>query len=140
MVIYAQDIMQKVNVSVQGDLSVCQGAKLMANDRTGFLIVRKEDGKSGIVTEWDIVNKVIAQDRDPDKVNLGEIMSSEIISVDPTTPTDKVAELMNERNIRRLLVVENGRTLGVVTSKDILRIFKDYMDNVTEVVSKFGRV
>ncbi len=140
MVIYAQDIMKKVNVTVQGDLSVCQGAKLMANDRTGFLIVRREDGKNGIVTEWDIVNKVVAQDLDPDKVNLGEIMSSEIISVDPTTPTDKVAELMNERNIRRLLVVENGRTLGVVTSKDILRIFKDYMDNVTEVVSKFGRV
>ena len=59
--------------------------------------------------------------------------------MDPRTPTEKVAEIMNDRNIRRLPVVENGKIVGVVTSKDILRIFKDYMDNITEVVSKFGK-
>jgi IMP dehydrogenase len=139
MVIYAQDIMKKVNVTVQGDLTVRQGAKLMANDREGFLIVHKGDGKSGIVTEWDIVNKVVAQDRDPDTVKLEEIASSEIIAVDLKTPTEKVAEKMNGSNIRRLAVVDSGKIVGIVTSKDILRIFNDYMDNLTEVVSKFGK-
>ena len=139
MVIYAQDIMKKVNVTVQGDLTVRQGAKLMANDREGFLIVHKGDGKSSIVTEWDIVNKVVAQDRDPDSVRLEDIASGEIIGVDPKTPTEKVAEKMNSSNIRRLAVVESGKIVGVVTSKDILRIFNDYMDNLAEVVSKFGK-
>jgi signal-transduction protein with cAMP-binding, CBS, and nucleotidyltransferase domain len=139
MVIYAQDIMKKVNVTVQGDLTVRQGAKLMANDREGFLIVHKGDGKSSIVTEWDIVYKVVAQDRDPDSVKLEEIASQDIISVDPKTPTEKVVAKMNGSNIRRMAVVEGGKIVGIVTSKDILRIFNDYMDNITEVVSKFGK-
>lgn len=139
MVIYAQDIMKKVSITVQGDLTVRQGAKLMANDREGFLIVRHGDGKSSIVTEWDIVNKVIAQDRDPDSVRLEEISSQDIISVGPKTPTEKVAEKMNISNIRRIAVVDGAKIVGIVTSKDILRIFNDYMDNITEVVSKFGR-
>ncbi len=139
MVIYAQDIMRRVNNTVQGNLTARQAAKLMANDQTGFLIVKLENGRSGIITEWDIMSKVVALDLDPDKVLLSDIMSVNVINVDPRTPTEKVAEIMNDRNIRRLPVVENGKIVGVVTSKDILRIFKDYMDNITEVVSKFGK-
>ena len=99
----------------------------MANDREGFLIVHKGDGKSGIVTEWDIVNKVVAQDRDPDSVKLEEIASREIITVDLNTPTEKVAEKMNGSNIRRLAVVDGGKIVGIVTSKDILRILENTM-------------
>ena len=105
----------------------------------GFLIVKLDNGRSGIITEWDIMSKVVALDLDPNKVLLSDIMSVNVINVDPRTPTEKVAEIMNDRNIRRLPVVENGKIVGVVTSKDILRIFKDYMDNITEVVSKFGK-
>ncbi len=140
MVIYAQDIMRRVNSTVQGSLTAREGAKLMANDQTGFLIVGYNGGETGIITEWDIMSKVVAQNRDPDKVTLESIMSVNVVNVDPMTPTEKVAEIMNSRNIRRLPVVDNGRIVGVITSKDILRIFKDYMDNITEVVSKFGRV
>ena len=68
MVIYAQDIMRRVNNTVQGNLTARQAAKLMANDQTGFLIVKLDNGRSGIITEWDIMSKVVALDLDPNKV------------------------------------------------------------------------
>lgn len=139
MVIYAQDIMRPTKDTVQGNLTIRQAAKMMANDRSGCLIIRGSNGIGGIVTEWDIVSKVVATGKDPDQVSLSEIMSRDVYSASPRTPTDRVAEIMFEKNIRRLLVIENGKLLGIITSKDIVRIFKDYMDNVSEVVSKFGQ-
>lgn len=138
MVICAQDIMQKNASIVHQNLTVKQAAKMMASDRCGCLIVKLDGGGSGIVTEWDIVNKVVATGLDTDQVTLGEIVTREMVSAGPLTPTEKVAELMFEKNIRRLPVVENGKILGVITSKDIVRIFRDYVENVTAVVSKFG--
>lgn len=139
MVIYARDIMRSNTGAVQQNLTVRQAAKMMSNDLCGCLIINSENGGSGIVTEWDIVNKVVAKGLDPDQVLVSEIMTPNLEWTGPRTPTERVAEIMFEKNIRRLPVVENGKILGVITSKDIVRIFRDYMENISAVVSKFGQ-
>lgn len=138
MVLTAADIMRKVRNQVSEDISVANGSKIMSSSGEGFLIVADGRIPRGIVTEWDIVTKVIANGMDPVDTKIGEIMTKEFVYVTPETPTEKITELMRDKNIRRLIVMKGTELLGVITSRDILRIFRDYMDNISEVVNKFG--
>ena len=65
-------------------------------------------------------------------------MTSPLTYVKPDTPMDKVADLMANNGIRRLLVVDNGKLIGIITSRDILKYFRDYVMDVVEIASKFG--
>ncbi|GGM74588.1 hypothetical protein GCM10007108_10670 [Thermogymnomonas acidicola] len=138
MVLYARDIMKKYTTMLPGDITALEAAKIMANDHVGFAIVHQNGELKGIVTEWDYVSKVVAKELDPSKVKLSEIMTQGVISATPDTPTDKITQIMSANNIRRLPIVENGKLVGVITSRDILRIFRDYMDNLSEIISRFG--
>ncbi|KAA8923503.1 cyclic nucleotide-binding/CBS domain-containing protein [Thermoplasma sp.] len=140
MVLYASDVMRKYDKVMAGETSAYEAAKIMAQDHVGFAIVAENGEIRGMVTEWDYINKIIAQDRDPRKVRIDEIMNSPIISIDPDTPTFKVTEIMAKNGIRRLPVMKNGKLLGVITSRDILRIFKDYMDSISDIISRFGNL
>lgn len=138
MVLSAVDIMRKVANVGSADISVANASRIMASSGEGFMIVTEEKKPIGIVTEWDIVTKVVAQKQDPESVKVGTIMTRQFIYIDPETPTEKITELMRDKNIRRLIVMRGHELLGVITSRDILRIFRDYMDNLSAVVNKFG--
>ncbi len=138
MVLYARDIMKEYTFMLGEEVSASEAAKIMSNDHVGFVIVKVEDKPHGIVTEWDFVNKIIAKDLDPKNVKIKDIMNAPLMSVDPKTPTDQVTVMMNKHGVRRVPVVENGKLIGVITSRDVLRIFKDYMDNLSDVIARFG--
>lgn len=139
MVLTAADIMKTAKNQVPEDTSVTNGSKIMASSHQGFLIVAEKKKPVGIVTEWDVVSKVLAEGLDPNETTIGSIMTRDFIYVSPDTPTEKITELMRDKNIRRLIVMKGNELLGVITSRDILRIFKDYMDNISEVVYRFGK-
>ncbi|MCL6090944.1 MAG: CBS domain-containing protein [Candidatus Thermoplasmatota archaeon] len=138
MVLYARDIMKEYTLMLSAETSAQEAAKIMSNDHVGFVIVQVDNKPHGVVTEWDFINKIIAKDLDPRKVKLKDIMNTPLMSVDPKTPTDQVTVLMNKHGVRRLPVIENGKLIGVITSRDVLRIFKDYMDNLSDVIARFG--
>ncbi len=138
MVLYARDIMKEYTLMLSAETSAHEAAKIMSNDHVGFVIVQIDNKPHGVVTEWDFINKIIARDLDPRKVKLKDIMNTPLMSVDPKTPTDQVTVLMNKHGVRRLPVIENGKLIGVITSRDVLRIFKDYMDNLSDVIARFG--
>ncbi len=138
MVLYAKDIMKEYKFMMTEETTASQAAKVMSNDHVGFAIVQRDGKPIGMVTEWDFVNKIVAKDLDPKTVKLSEIMNTPLMSVDPKTPTDQVTVLMSKNGVRRLPVVENGKLIGVITSRDVLRIFKDYMDNLSDVIARFG--
>lgn len=140
MVLYARDIMKEYTLMLGSDVSASEAAKIMSNDHVGFVIVKVDEKPFGMVTEWDFVNKVVAKDMDPKEVKLKDIMNTPLMSIDPKTPTDQVTVLMNKHGVRRVPVVENGRLIGVITSRDVLRIFKDYMDNLSDVIARFGNL
>ena len=139
MVLYAKDIMKEYTNMLGEDTNALEASKIMSNDHVGFVVVKDNEGKPhGMVTEWDYVNKIISKGIDPSKITMGELMASPIISVDPKTPTDKITVMMSKNGIRRIPVIENGKLVGVITSRDIIRIFKDYMDNLSDVIARFG--
>ncbi|MCL4358615.1 MAG: CBS domain-containing protein [Candidatus Thermoplasmatota archaeon] len=139
MVLYAKDIMKNYTRTFPADTNALDGAKIMQQDHVGFLIVHDSGGKPvGIVTEWDYISKIVAAEKDPRKVTLGQIMKEGIISVEAETPTEKVTVIMGKNLIRRIPVFENGKLIGVITSRDIIRIFKDYMDSISDIIARFG--
>lgn len=91
----------------------------------------------GIVTEWDFVSRLVAAEKDPESVSLGDVMSVGLVSVGQDATFESVARLMAERRIRRVLVVQDGVVAGVVTSREVMARMKEYVDQMTAHIARF---
>ena len=136
MVLFARDIVEKEFLSLTEDTTILEGARAMKSRRRGFVVVGSPSAPRGIVTEWDIVEKIVAEGRDPKKVTLGEIMSTEILSVDAGAGLAAVSQLMSERGVRRVIVRDEGNVIGFITSKTMLRRMNEYVDKVSAQISR----
>ena len=94
-------------------------AKKMAEAGFGCLLVTRMGRVVGIVTERDLVRKILAKNGDPNKIRLEEIMSQPVITIDPSFQIADASKLMSERRIRRLPVIDGGLLVGIVTTTDI---------------------
>jgi len=114
------DFLHEVNVvpSLKGDSSVLDAAKVMRDKNLSCVFV--EDAQKGIVTERDIIKRVVAEGKDPSKTALSEIMSYPVISVDEESFLFEAIIEMANKNIRRLGVSREGRLVGVIEDKDII--------------------
>ena len=136
MVLYAKDIVQKDFLSLSADGTVLQGAKSMKDTRHGFAVIGTPEDPEGIVTEWDIITKVVAEGRDPQRVTMREIMTQELVSIEGNAPLSAVAAIMTERGVRRLLVKDGSKVVGYITSKTMLARMNDYVDKVSTQISR----
>jgi len=119
------------------ETSVREASRLMAERKHGFVIIPTADGSpEGIVTEWDILAKVVAEGKEPLRVRLQDIMTTSIVSVNAGDGISQVAQVMTERGIRRVVVVDHGELLGVITAKTILASLKEYVDKVSSQISR----
>jgi CBS domain-containing protein len=117
----AQDIMTKEVVTIRPSATVKSAVKLMKNKRLRGLIVEKrhDEDAYGIVTESDIVYKVTAYGKDPEKVKVYEIMTKPCIVVNPELSVEYVARLFANTRIHRAPVIK-GELLGIISVSDIL--------------------
>jgi len=106
--------------SVGRDKTVLDAAREMNARRIGALVVTDGDSVVGIITERDIMTKVVAVQRDPGQSRVGEVMTSPVACCRPDTTLAECREVMTTRRIRHLPVVEQGRLVGIITSGDIL--------------------
>lgn len=137
MVLYAKDILETSLLSVPPGTYALEAARMMRAQRHGFAIVVSPEGKPmGIVTEWDFVSRLVAEDRDPEAVRVEEIMSRDLVSVEPNAAFDMVAQLMTKQGTRRVLVVKDGKVLGVIEAKTILARMKDYVDRLSAQIAR----
>ncbi|MFH1834610.1 MAG: CBS domain-containing protein [Methanobacteriota archaeon] len=91
------------------------------NDISSVIVTEKGDGV-GIVTERDITTKIVAGGKDPKMVSVEEIMTRPLITVKPDTSIDDAARIMRDRDIRRLIVEDKDKIMGVLSEFDIVRI------------------
>lgn len=136
MVLYARDIVEKDFLSLSADSTISEGAKAMKRTSHGFAIIGTPDKPEGIVTEWDILSKVVAEGRDPQTVTMGEIMSGELLSVEAGAGLAAVSQLMSERGVRRLLVRDGSHVIGYITAKTMLARMNEYVDKVSAQISR----
>jgi CBS domain-containing protein len=112
----ARDIMTRKVITIRPEASAQEAAQLLYTHRISGLPVVDDHAKIiGIVTEADIISKV-----DREGLQVGDIMSREIIAVGEETPVDEIAALLTERRIKRVPVVSDGKLVGIVSRADIV--------------------
>ncbi|MHC4488853.1 MAG: formate/nitrite family transporter [Planctomycetota bacterium] len=115
-------LMTKGPPTIAPDKTVVEAVEAMKQHSVGSILVGESDDKTvGIVSEADIVRKVLAAGAKPDMVKVGEIMSSPLISVDVKTPIYSIYNTMTEHRIRHLVITDQGQKVGFVSVKDLLR-------------------
>jgi CBS domain-containing protein len=115
-----KEIMTKNVVTIDVEKSVFEAAQLMASEGLGCLIVMDKVLTVGIITERDIVRRVVAKRSSPD-VNISEVMTKTLITVDPNTSLKEAARVMSTNKIRRLPILKNNQLVGIVVSSDFVR-------------------
>jgi len=130
------DIMTKKVIVVPLNEGIGEVAKLMKKHDIGSVIVvdEKDESKAkGIITERDIVDKLIASGKDPYKTIASAIMSKPLRVVKPNTTLEDAAKAMKENKIKRLPVVnENSELIGILSEGDLMRIFPAIVDLIEE--------
>jgi CBS domain-containing protein len=106
-------------VAVEATTPILQAAEVMRQRDIGDVVVRKNGKLCGIVTDRDIVVRVIAMGKDPKTTNVESACSAETLTISPDQDTSDAVKLMRQRAIRRLPVVENGNVLGIVSLGDL---------------------
>jgi CBS domain-containing protein len=108
-------------------------AKLMREQKLGAIVVNNAEGQPvGIVTERDIVLRVVADGKSPSVVVAGEVMSSPLRVVKAETFIIDAMKMMDRLNIRRLGVTYKGQLVGIISHKDIIRIIPTIMEIIRE--------
>jgi formate/nitrite transporter len=100
--------------------TVADVVKIMKQHVSSSVLVGEPGNTMGIVSEADIVRKVVALEKDPTSVTADQIMTSPLISVDITTPVYKVYRTMSDHHIRHILITENGNQIGFISVKDLI--------------------
>jgi CBS domain-containing protein len=121
-VVRTRDVMEQTFTEVDGLATVAQALEVMRKDRLQVLIVKKrsEVDEYGIVLLADIAKKVLAKDRAPERVNVYEIMSKPVISVDPHMDVRYCARLLDRFGLSVVPVVENERVIGIVSYSELV--------------------
>lgn len=121
-------------ISVDVQATISDTIKCTVENEIGSIIVTENNLPVGIITERDILKKTCTSNR-LCKTKIGELMSSPLITVDFDAPIGKAAELMTEKNIRRLLVTEKGAIKGIVTQKDLMKTTLEVFHSLLHVGS-----
>jgi len=116
-----EDIMVEDVITVDSNASVMQAVKLMNKNEIGCLIVIRREKAVGIITERDLLKRVIAELRDPKKTEVRQIMTKPLVVGDPDMDLEDATKLMFERKIKKLPVIEGRRLVGLVSLTDIAR-------------------
>ncbi|MCI0438182.1 MAG: CBS domain-containing protein [Chloroflexi bacterium] len=114
-----QDVMTTDVVTVQAGDSVADAAKAMRDADIGDVIVMRESRIFGILTDRDIVVRVIAEGKDVNQVMAGEVASQNPITASPDTSTDEATSMMKEAAIRRIPVMNSEEVVGIVSIGDL---------------------
>jgi signal-transduction protein with cAMP-binding, CBS, and nucleotidyltransferase domain len=100
--------------------SVADAVEIMKQHGTSSILVGEPACATGIVSEADIVRKVVALDQEPADVRVDQIMTSPLVSVDIKTPAYEIYRTMAEHQIRHLLITDGGDQVGFISVKDLI--------------------
>jgi CBS domain-containing protein len=121
-----QEIMTANPSTIEPNQSVVEAARVMKQEDAGVVPVTENGRLTGMVTDRDIAIRVVAEGKDPQSTTVGEVASTNLVTLDPQQDLDEALRLMAQHQVRRLPVVEeDGRLVGVVAQADIARAGDD---------------
>jgi CBS domain-containing protein len=116
-----REVMTPAPETIQADQPATEAAKKMKEADAGMIPVMRNGNLLGTVTDRDIVLRVVAEGKDPQSTPVGEIASTDLVTVMPDEDLDAALQKMAKHQVRRLPVVEEGRLIGVVAQADVAR-------------------
>ena len=117
-----RDLMTENIVSVDAEETVIQAARLMSEKELSSVLVKRQGELTGIITDRDIITKVVSKGLDPTKVRIGEVMTSPLMTISEDASVEEAAKNMAEHNIRRLVVERDHQKVGIIAESDMIRI------------------
>lgn len=117
-----EETMIKNVITLQNDVSAYDAVKLMNENRIGCLVVLQYGHVVGILTERDLLERVLEKCKNPKETKITEIMTKRVIVGKPDMQLVEAAELMFQKKVKKLPIVEGNRLVGLVTLTDIARI------------------
>ena len=117
-----RDVMTSNPCSIDADKSVAYAAKMMREEDVGLAPVVDAERLVGMLTDRDITIRVVAEGKDPERVKVRDVASSQLVTVSPQQDLDEALRMMAKHQVRRLPVVEeDGKLVGVVAQADVAR-------------------
>jgi CBS domain-containing protein len=113
------EVMTPEVVTIEPSASIADAAKRMIQEEKGPLPVVEGDRPVGMVTDRDIIARVVAEERDPGSLTVGDIATRELVTISSNQDVDEAARLMDEHQLDRILVVEGERLVGIISEADI---------------------
>ncbi|MDR2699433.1 MAG: CBS domain-containing protein [Nitrososphaerota archaeon] len=128
-----KDVMSSPVVTADETETTNNIAVTMSKENLGAVIITNKERKPiGIITERDLVVRVIAKNNKPDQIKAKEIMTTPLITIDPDTAINDAARKMSRLNIRRLGIVYKGNMIGIVSDKDLLGVMPELIEIIQE--------
>ncbi len=115
-----RDIMTRPVITADADLDILSAAQKMSSANVGCLIIIRKKEPIGILTERDLVKKIVAEAKDPRSVLVKDIMNSPLVGVEPDASLRDAAALMLRSGVKRLPVIANGNLVGIITDTDLV--------------------
>jgi len=116
-----EDIMVNKVITIDPAATVRDAAKLMNKHEVGCLIAAKNGDALGIITERDLLKKIVELGKNPEKTKVSQIMSKRLIIGTPHMEIADAVRLMLQKKIKKLPIVEDGKMIGLITLTDIAR-------------------
>ncbi len=129
-----KEIMQKDVEKAESGSTIIDAARRMKEKDIGYLLVVEESKLVGIITEEDIVEKVVSEGKEPGKITINDIMVKDVTHIDSEKTLEEAAQVMTDKNIHKLPVVENKKLLGIVTADDMVAAEPKMMDHLGELL------
>ena len=119
-----RDIMTKEVITIDINQGAAEAARLMADKHISSVVVLEKENPIGIITERDFVKKICAKELEISRIKAGEIMSRIRTFADPETSIDVAIQRMLNHNIRRLPIMSEGKTVGIITVTDLAKYLR----------------
>jgi CBS domain-containing protein len=128
-----RDVMSSPVITIRENDTVSKAAKLMSKHEIGCVVVLgKEKEPIGLITERDIVRRVAAKNLNPTETKASKVMSRPLATIGPEVDVTEVARMMRQLKRRRLVVIDEGKVIGIVTSNDIAEITPSLISVIEE--------
>ncbi len=115
-----RDIMTKDVITINHNESVLKAAEMMSDLNIGCLVVEIDNKVCGIITERDIITKVVCRNRNPKVTRVKEIMSSPLVTIHPLASLEDAVRIFNETGFKRLVVTSGDSLEGIVSTEDLI--------------------
>ena len=135
-VLQVKDYMMMRVVTADVSDSVYNAADILIKNNVGCVVVTQYEDIKGIVTKGDILRNSLLKSLDPKETKVGEVMTTEPVTIQASASLEDAARVMTEKNVSKLPVLDEGILVGLISASDIIRIEPTYVNYLRGLIEK----